>query len=288
MFGDKNVDGTTVVEEIDVDPLDQFSEKLEAFKTFAKNDQAAADAIFESLGGKGKVEQEMLLQLGAWKPLYKPERFDDAHHVAMRALEVLYRNGHRKAPLKLSVFTPVAQYSVQLVTRFVVRDHVKNVVNSIDHLYTRRWASAPRDTPDARMLRRAWFYVEKVRAGYKGKSLGLPTFVLGGAFVSSLTGLLSNLFRSGTLNKWLLIILAMVLYLVMIALAYGIIKGSAIARRRIKMSLDQPLRNLWDVVGAACNPPKDQAIQFAMVSLIIMAVTALGIPIVATILILAN
>ena len=285
MVGDKTVDGTTVVEEKDIDPLDQFSEELDAFKTFAKNDQAAADAIFESLDGKGKVEQEMLLQLGAWKPLYKPDRFDEAHHVAMRALEVLYRNGHRKAPIKLSFLTPIAQYFVQLVTRFVVRDHVKSVVNNVHNLYTRRWTSSPKDTADARMLRRAWFHVEKVSAGYKGKSLGLPTFVLGGAFISAIIGLLLKLADSGTQNKWVLIILAVALYLVLIGFGYGVIKGSAIARRRIKMSLDQPLHNLWDAVGAAGNPPKDKAIEFAMYSLIIMAVAAVGIPIIAAIMI---
>ena len=54
----------------ELDALDEFSEKLNAFKAFRSNDVEAADKLFESLGGRGKVEEETLLQLGAWLPLY--------------------------------------------------------------------------------------------------------------------------------------------------------------------------------------------------------------------------
>jgi hypothetical protein len=275
-------------DESELDALDEFSEKLNAFKTFRSNDTDAADKLFESLGGRGKVEQEMLLQLGAWAPLYKPDRFEQSHQMVMRALEVLYRNGHRKAPVKLGVLTPIAQYFVQLVTRFVVRDHVKNVVKSIGNLYLRRWTSAPKDTPDAAMLRRAWFQVEKVAPGYGGGSLGIPTFVVGGAFASSLTGVFSNLGGSGGTNKIFLVVIAVILYGLLVALGYGVIRGAAIGRRRIKMALDQPLRNLWDVVGAAGDPPKDQARMFALVSLIVMTLAAVAVPVIVAIVFFAS
>jgi hypothetical protein len=267
----------------DHDALDEFSEKLDALKAFGSSDRDAADKLFESLGGRGKVEQEMLLQLGAWLPLYKPDRFEQSHRVAMRALEVLYRNGHRKAPVKLSFLTPIAQYFVQLVTRFIVRDHVKNVVRSIGNLYLRRWTSAPKESRDAAMLRRAWFQVEKVTPGYGGSSLGLPTFLVGGAFASSLTGLLSNFGDAGGGNKFVLMILAVVLYAFLVGVAYGVIRGAAIARRRIKMTLDEPLRILWDVVGAAGSPPRDQAVAFALISLLVMLVAAVAVPVIVAI-----
>jgi hypothetical protein len=276
----------------ELDALDEFSEKLNAFKAFRSSDSDAADKLFESLGGRGKVEQEMLLQLGAWLPLYKPDRFEQSHQVVMRALEVLYRNGHRKAPVKLGAATPIAQYFVQLVTRFVVRDHVKNVVRSLTNLYVRRWTSAPKDTRDAAMLRRAWMQVEKVAPGYGGGSIGIPTFLVGGAFASSLTGLLSNIGSTGGSNKGsnkiVLVVIAIVLYALLVALAYGVIRGAAIGRRRIKMALDQPLKHLWDVVGAAGDPPKDQARMFALVSLIVMALAAVAVPLIAAILFFAS
>ena len=172
----------------ELDALDEFSEKLDAFKAFSSNDREAADKLFESLGGGGKVEPEMLLQLGAWLP--------------------------------------------QRVTRFVVRDHVKNVVKSIGHLYPR--TSAPKESADAAMLRRAWFQVEKVTPGYGGSAFGLPTFLAGGAFASSLT------------------------------------------------ALDQPLTILYDVVGAAGNPPR-QVVSFALISLIVMGLAAVAVPAVVAI-----
>jgi hypothetical protein len=230
----------------DLDALDEFSEKLNAFKAFRSNDVDAADKLFESLGGRGKVEEEMLLQLGAWLPLYKPDRFEQSHHVVMRALEVLYRNGHRKAPVKLGPATP-------------------------------------KDTRDAAMLRRAWSQVEKVAPGYGGSSIGLPTFLVGGAFASSMTGLLSSIGETGGSNKILLLILAIVLHALLVALAYGVIRGAGIGRRRIKMALDQPLEILWDTVGAAGDPPKDQAKTFALMSLVIMAVAAVAVPVIAAI-----
>jgi hypothetical protein len=196
----------------------------------------------------------------------------------MRAIEVLYRNGHRKAPVKLGFLTPVAQYFVQLVTRYIVRDHVKNVVKSVGNLYQRRWTSAPKESPDAAMRRRAWFQVEKVTPGYGGSALGVPTFVVGGAFASSLTGVLSNLGDTGGGNKFVLMILALVLYGLLVALAYGVIRGAGIARRRIKMALDEPLRILGDVVGAAGTPPRDQAVAFALISLLIMLIAAVAVP----------
>ena len=272
----------------ELDALDEFSEKLNAFKAFRSSDNDAADKLFESLGGRGKVEQEMLLQLGAWLPLYKPDRFEQSHQVVMRALEVLYRNGHRKAPVKLGVATPIAQYFVQLVTRFVVRDHVKNVVRSVNNLYVRRWTSAPKDTRDAAMLRRAWSQVEKVAPGYGGGSIGVPTFLVGGAFASSMTGLLSNIGSTGGSNKIVLVVLAIVLYSLLVALAYGVIRGAAIGRRRIKMALDQPLKHLWEVVGAAGNPPKDQARMFALMSLVVMALAAVAVPVIAAIVLFAS
>jgi hypothetical protein len=230
----------------------------------------------------------MLLQLGAWLPLYKPDRFEQSHQVVMRALEVLYRNGHRKAPVKLGVATPIAQYFVQLVTRFVVRDHVKNVVKSVNNLYVRRWTSAPKDTRDAAMLRRAWLQVEKVAPGYGGGSIGIPTFLVGGAFASSLTGLLSNIGNTGGSNKIVLVVIAIVLYALLVALAYGVIRGAAIGRRRIKMALDQPLKHLWEVVGAAGDPPKDQARMFALMSLVVMALAAVAVPVIAAIVFFAS
>ena len=59
----------------DENPLDEFHEKMEAFKALRNSDEQAADQFLAALGGRGKVEEEMILQLAAWKPLYRVDQF---------------------------------------------------------------------------------------------------------------------------------------------------------------------------------------------------------------------
>jgi hypothetical protein len=165
-----------------------------------------------------------------------------------------------------------------------VRDHVQSVVSSITNLYLRRWTSAPKETPDATMLRRAAMQVEKVTPGYKGRSLALPTFILGGAFLSSISSLLGNLVDSGKENKTVLIVLLALLYAVLFALGWCLLRGAAVARTRIKLALDEPLRILWDTVGAAGNPPKDEAMDYALYAFLILGLSAIVVPIILVVL----
>ena len=165
----------------------------------------------------------------------------------------------------LGPLTWFAKYFVKVFTQLIVRDHVQSVVGSITNLYLRRWTSAPKETPDATMLRRSAMQVERVTPGYRGRSLALPTFLLGGAFLSSISSLLSNLVDSGTENTGVLIGLLVALYVVLFALGWCLFRGAAVARTRIKLALDEPLRILWDTVGAAGNPPKDEAMDYAFV-----------------------
>ncbi len=270
---------TPEAELVDIDPLNEFHEKLDAFRALRRSDHAAADQILAALGGHGKVEEEMLLQLSAWKPLFKPERFDGAHHNAMRALEVLYRNGHRNAKVpNLGPVTFFAKYFVKVFTQLIVRDHVKSVVDSIGNLYTRRWTSSPKGSADAAQLRRAMVHVDKVTPTYKGRSLALPTFLLGGAFLSSLTSGMGKLIDSGTGNPAVLVGLLVALYAALFAIGWCLLRGAAVARTRIKLALDEPLSILWEAVGAAGNPPKDKAMSFALYAFVIVGVSAVVLP----------
>lgn len=279
------VDGAAPGTRPDDNPLDEFREKMDAFKALRDSDEKAADQLLGALGGHGKVEEEMILQLAAWKPLYRPQQFEGAHQNAMRALEVLYRNGHRNAKVpKLGPLTWFAKYFVKIFTQLIVRDHVQSVVSSITNLYLRRWTSAPKETPDATMLRRAAMQVEKVTPGYKGRSLALPTFILGGAFLSSISSLLGNLVDSGKENKTVLIVLLALLYAVLFALGWCLLRGAAVARTRIKLALDEPLRILWDTVGAAGNPPKDEAMDYALYAFLILGLSAIVVPIILVVL----
>jgi hypothetical protein len=119
--------------------LDELSDRLETLKLIRTDDEQRADAILEQFGAKGKVESEMLDELAARAPLAHPDRFEEAHRTAMRALEIFDRNGTRPpSNLKAGPLTPVAGYVVQILIRLIVRDYEKSVVNQIRKLYARR------------------------------------------------------------------------------------------------------------------------------------------------------
>jgi hypothetical protein len=51
---------------------------------------------------------------------------------------------------------------------------------------------------------------------------------------------------------------------VLAALGTGIVRSAGIAKRRIAMTIDPPLETLYDVVGKAGEPPRDNAWAFAL------------------------
>ena len=103
--------------------LDELSDRLDTLKLIRTDDEQRADAILEQFGAKGRVESEMLEQLSARAPLRYPDRFEEAHRTAMRALEVFDRNAARSpSNLHVGPLEPVASYVVQLLIRMIVRD----------------------------------------------------------------------------------------------------------------------------------------------------------------------
>ena len=54
-----------------------------------------------------------------------------------------------------------------------------------------------------------------------------------------------------------------------------------VARRRIRLSTDQPMRALWDTIGAAGKPPKDESYNFAVYAIILIVLAWIVIPLVA-------
>ena len=89
---------------------------------------------------------------------------------------------------------------------------------------------------------------------------------------------LSNAIESAKSKTGLLIALG-VLFLVFAALSWAVLRGSAVARHRIRLTLDEPLKALWETVGAAGRPPKDSAKDFALIAVILTAVGFVMIPI---------
>lgn len=261
--------------------LDELSDRLSAFRQLShSDDESAIDQILGEFGARGKVELDIVRELSARKPLWVPDRFEEAHHLVIRSLEVLDRNGGRATKMpKLGPLTPIASFLVQLVAGFIVRNHQASVITSIRNLYLRREANAAKSTPERFMLRRARIDADRVLPTLKKNALGLPTFLLGGAVVSWVSTTLGQAVE-GAKSKIGFIVALLVLFVAFACLSWVVLRGAAIARHRIRLSLDAPLNALWETIGAAGKPPKDAARQFALVAIILTGVGFLVIPIV--------
>ena len=121
--------------------------------------------------------------------------------------------------------------------------------------------------------------MERVLPTLKKNALGLPTFLLGGAVVSWVSTTLGQAVE-GAKSKVGFIVALLVLFVVFGCLSWAVLRGSAVGRHRIRLSLDAPLNALWETIGAAGRPPRDAARQFALLAITFTGVGFLLIPIV--------
>ena len=259
--------------------LDEFGEKLAAFQAFRKTDSAAADDILNSLGASDDVDRDIILELSSKRPLGHPDRFEEAHSMAVRSLEVLDRNGPRPAQVRgLWILNPIAGFFVQQVAHFIVRSHQATVADEMMRLYARREANCLPGDPDKRKLTRTRYHMEKITPGLKRSALGIPAFLLGGAVFSSLMGLLQQAVTTALSTVLSRVIATLVLGMVIVGVAWVILRGAAVARRRIHMTLDGPLQALWQTVGRCGKPPQDPSRNIALIAVILALLPWLLIP----------
>lgn len=112
------------------------------------------------------------------------------------------------------------------------------LVSPIRKLDERRKANSIWGSDERIELRRIRLDATRVEQGFKGNPIGVPTLLLGGAFVTS----------------------------------------AAIARRRIRLTTQQPIQTLYDVIGAAGNPPHDQSYNPAATAIILLVLSWAVVP----------
>lgn len=264
-------------------PLTQVPEllldQIDSLRVLRADTDEEKGALLEQIGGKGVVEQEMVTQMAAIRPLQHPDRFEEAHRLVMRAIEVLDRNGQRPAVLpRLGPLRPVATWLVQLVTRWIVRNHLSRLLGRICGLYERREANSEWSTREHSMLRRARLDTRRVHAGMNGKALGLPTFLLGGAFLGSIASALQSVARAALDSRAGVIVLSIVVMGVLAALSWVALYSAGVARRRIRLSTDQPVKALWETIGVAGKPPRDESFNFAAYAIALLLLSWIVIP----------
>lgn len=259
---------------------DLILDRFDALRILRATTPEEKGALLEKIAGRGQPEQDILKELSKLRPLWRPDRFEEAHHLAMRSLEVLDRNGARRAKLpRLGPLKPIAAYVVQQMTRWIVKGHQNTLVTRIRKLYERREANAVWGSPERSLLRRARIDAARIEPGYRGNQLGLPTFLLGGAILSTIFSGIRALVLWAFSDTTGSVIFAAVLAVVFGGLSWCALKAAGVARRRIRLSTDQSIRALWETIGACGNPPKDSSYDFAVYAIVLLALLWLLVPI---------
>ncbi len=260
---------------------DLVLDRIDALNVLRADTPEEKGALLEKIAGSGKVEQDIVSELSKVRPLWRPDRFEEAHRLAMRSLEVLDRNGARSPQLpRLGPLKPVAGYVVEQMTRWIVKEHQNTLITRVRKLYERREANSQWSTPEHEMLRKARIDAARVEAGYKGNPLGIPTFLLGGAILSSIFSAITAFMRWAFNDKAGLVVLFVAVGSVFFGLAWAALYSAGVARRRIRLCTDQPMLALWETIGAAGNPPKDSSYDFPVFAIVLLTLSWVLIPIV--------
>src|SRR5258706_11673460 len=159
-------------------------DRIDALRVLRADTPEEKGAILEQIAGRSKAEQDIVKELSKVRPLWRPDRFEEAHRMAMRSLEVLDRNGARAPKMpRLGPLTPISGFIVQQMTRWIVKGYQNRLVTRIRKLYERREANCEWGSHEHAMLRRARINPAPVGQGDKGDQFGPPTALPGGALL---------------------------------------------------------------------------------------------------------
>lgn len=261
--------------------FDELQEQLDRTRLLlTESPEAAAEVVMSRLGGEAEVEARVAADMAAPGPLAHPENFLAAHRLAIRALEILDREGYRNPPVskRFGPLKPLAEAGAEFVAKYIVKSYAESAANSIRRLYTRREPQAPRGTGDRLMLAQARVEMERVALGFAGGGLGAPALIAGGAAVPVLASASQLFLGLNFFSRPVLLGLLGVLFVLFGLLSSVLLSGAAVAHRRSRMIAQQPLMALWEAVGHARNPPQDDSQVFASVALFLSAIVWVVIP----------
>jgi hypothetical protein len=260
--------------------LDQLAHRLDTLRLLREDDPHRADVMLEQFGAAGRVESQMLAQLGQRQPLEIPARFPEAHRTVMRAVEVFDRNaGRPPSSLRVGVLTPAASVVVRLLVAMVARSYQRSVIEHLRRLYALREANSVPGSSEYRMLTLARRQLDRVTEDLSRRTGGLPAFVAGGAALSAV----SSLVQEVTGSRVVLVVVALVTAALAAAASWCVITAAAVARRRTRIALDAPLRAVYETLGAAGDPPRDRSRQFVVYAVILLALAWVVAPLALTI-----
>jgi hypothetical protein len=245
--------------------LGEVDNPIERLKLLSGNDEEIAKYL-DTIEVTSPREREMLREIARTQPLARPDLFPQAHRNMVEALESLARHGYHgtTAGSRAGPLRPVIRWGVRLVARYLVVSHVRNVSNRMRNLYGLREIQALPGSDERRELHRARLDGERMCEALETRELALPAFLVGGAVlpVFASLGRLTGLFER-TLWAGIIGVAGM---LIALAASWVILRGSALASRRIRLATRAPLQTLWNTIGWCGRPPRDSTRTFVLVS----------------------
>src|SRR5690606_673950 len=133
-----------------------YDSPLERLRLLGGNDEEIA-AFLDELEVRSPREREMLAETARPAPPVRPERVDGDHRPVMSAIASLRRHGHHgaRAGASLGRLQLPVRFLVELVARYVVVAHVKDVAMSLRNLYWFRELESEGGSSDRAALARA-------------------------------------------------------------------------------------------------------------------------------------
>lgn len=249
-------------------PDEEFDSPIERLELLAGDDDAIA-SFLDDIDVRSPREREMLTEIARPRTLARPERLGADNRRAVVALESLRRHGFHgsRAASQVGPLRLVVRYFVELVARYIVVSYVKSVVLNMRNLYWLREIQAPDDSSDLKLLRPLRMDAEALVTITKSREIGIPTFLIGALLIP----LGATLYRGTTgfaFQSWIAaVVVGAIGILIGLAVSWVVLRGTAMASRRIRLSVREPLDSLWASIGNCGRPPKDTSRKFAIVAI---------------------
>lgn len=259
--------------------LDELTDQLDHTRRLLTGSPAdVAERALGRIGGASEADARFTSDLALRTPLAVPERFEEAHRLVMRGVEMLDRDGFRHPPVvAIAPLRPIAKPAVEFVAKFIVRSHTKGVVDDLVKLYTQRESQSEPGSAERRSLARARIDVQRLAPSYSGGGIGALVLLAAGAAIPALASLGQQIGGIDLDARWVLAGVAIPL-LLFVMLSWLLLRGAAVARHRSQLIMGQPLTALWETIGTAGDPPEDDSILFATIAIVLTALVWFALP----------
>lgn len=262
--------------------LDDLTEQLDRTRRLLSGaPEAAADAALARFGAEAEAEARISAGLANTAALANPGRFLEAHRLTIHALEILDREGARDPTVsrRFGPLRPLAARGAEFVAEYIVKAYASSTVDTIARIYTRREPQAGRGTPERTVLAQARVEIGRIAPGFKGGGVGVPALVAGGASLPVLASASQYLGAIDFLARPALLVLFAALFVLFGLLSSILLSGAAVAHRRSRLIMRQPLFALWETIGNCGHPPDDNSRLFATIAVLLSTIAWLVVPI---------